>query len=153
MKSSRIREHLASGDVARANELLGAPYRARGRVSEGQRRGRTLGFPTANVMTDDRKALPLGVLAVTARVDGRTFGGMANVGPRPTFPDAPPSLEVHLFGYPEDGDELYGKEVTTRFHALLRLQRRFDGIEDLKAQLARDRDAARAALADLGLPT
>lgn len=146
VKSSRIREHLARGDVARANTLLGAPYRIRGEVLEGQRRGRTLGFPTANVATDPRKALPTGVFAVRVEVDGdpRRFDGMANVGPRPSFPDEPPALEAHLF---DASPELYGRTVTVSLHAYLRAQRRFDGLEALRAQLEVDAGAARAALA------
>lgn len=153
VKSSHIREYLRSGAVDRANALLGAPYPVRGRVARGQQRGRTIGFPTANVMTDARKALPIGVLAVSATVDGRTYGGMANVGPRPSFPDEPPSLEVHLFGYDEaTSGELYGRELTTRFHALLRRQQRFDGLEALQRQLAADGEAARRALTQAGVP-
>jgi riboflavin kinase/FMN adenylyltransferase len=90
--------------------------------------------------------LPGGVFAVTVDTPTGRFGGMANVGPRPSFPDEPPSLEVHLFDYAGD---LYGRVVTTRFHAFLRTQRRFSGLEELKAQLADDERAARTALADV----
>jgi len=147
VKSSHIRDHLSSGRIARANALLGAPYLARGGVVRGDARGATIGFPTANVHTDERKALPVGVYAVRVDAPQGTFDGMANVGPRPSFPDEAPSLEVHLFDF--DGD-LYGSEITTRFHAFLRGQRRFDGLEDLKAQLARDAEAARRALGPTG---
>jgi riboflavin kinase/FMN adenylyltransferase len=143
VKSSHIRDHLSAGRIARANALLGAPYLARGGVVRGDARGATIGFPTANVRTDERKALPVGVYAVRVDTPRGTFDGMANVGPRPSFPDEVPSLEVHLFDF--DGD-LYGSEITTHFHAFLRGQRRFEGLGDLKAQLARDADAARRAL-------
>jgi len=146
VKSSRVREHLAAGRIASANALLGAPYPVRGEVITGARRGRTIGFPTANIATGERKALPGGVFAVTVDTPTGRFGGMANVGPRPSFPDEPPSLEVHLFDYAGD---LYGRVVTTRFHAFLRTQRRFSGLEELKAQLADDERAARTALADV----
>lgn len=143
VKSSRVREHLAAGRIDAANALLGGPYPVRGEVMTGAQRGRTIGYPTANVATGERKALPTGVFAVTVDTGDGTYGGMANVGPRPSFPDEPPSLEVHLFGF--EGD-LYGRSITTRFHGFLRSQRRFAGLDELKAQLAADADAAKAAL-------
>ncbi len=145
VKSSRIREHLTAGRIDRANALLGAPYRVTGEVVRGDARGATLGFPTANVRTDPRKALPIGVYAVSVEVPSGTYHGMANVGPRPSFPTEPPSLEVHLFDF--DGD-LYDRSLTTRFHSYLRSQRRFEGLDDLRQQLGRDAEDARAALRD-----
>jgi riboflavin kinase / FMN adenylyltransferase len=143
-KSSAIRAALAGGDVEGAERLLGAPYRITGEVVRGDQRGRTLGFPTANVATDPRKALPIGVFAVAVDTPSGRFGGMANVGPRPTFPDGAPALEVHLF----DTDlDLYGRVITVHLLARLRPPRRFDGLEALTAQLRRDAAAARAALA------
>lgn len=147
VKSSHIREHLTAGRIERANALLGAPYPARGRVVRGDARGATIGFPTANVRTDERKALPVGVYAVTADTPGGRFGGMANVGPRPSFPDEAPSLEVHLFDF---ADDLYDTDITTRFHAYLRGQRRFSGLDELRSQLETDRRRARAALGGPG---
>ncbi|MFA5551213.1 MAG: riboflavin biosynthesis protein RibF [Trueperaceae bacterium] len=141
--SSRVREMLAAGRIDQANRLLGAPYMALGTVVEGAARGHTIGFPTANLQLNPRKALPQGVYAVTVDALGATYGGMANVGPRPTFPDTPPSLEVHLFDF--DGD-LYGRDITVRFVARLRGQMRFGGLDELKAQLAADALAARLAL-------
>ncbi len=143
VKSSHVRDHLKEGRIERANALLGAPYRARGRVQEGQRRGRSIGFPTANVVTDPKKALPVGVFAVTVDVSGEERHGMANVGPRPSFPEEPPSLEVHLFDFDAD---LYGATITTSFHTLLRKQMRFGSLEELKAQLRQDETNARSAL-------
>lgn len=143
VSSSRIRKHLAAGRIEEANRLLGYPYLAIGRVTQGKSRGRTIGFPTANVVADERKALPLGVFAVTARIGSKTYKGMANAGPRPSFPDAPPSLEVHLFC---DNLNLYGRTIETSFHAHLRGQLRFHNLEALKAQLKQDRDAAKAVL-------
>lgn len=142
--SSRIRELLAAGDVAAANRLLGAPYMAHGRVVKGVARGITLGYPTANLRLSPRKALPPGVFAVTVDTHGGTFGGMANVGSRPTFPDDPPSLEVNLFGFTGD---LYGQPITVRFRAKLRDQVRFGSPEELTAQLAADAVAAKRVLA------
>ncbi|MEX2500770.1 MAG: riboflavin biosynthesis protein RibF, partial [Trueperaceae bacterium] len=149
ISSSRIRAHLAGGEQEEARHLLGGPYLTIGTVQEGDRRGRTLGFPTANVQVSDGKALPLGVHAVSVVTPNGRFGGMANVGPRPSFPDGAPSLEVHLFDY---GGDLYGSTLEIRFLAYLRGQRRFSGVEDLSAQLRRDRDAALAALAERADP-
>lgn len=148
VSSSRVRDHLEKGDVERANELLGAPYRAAGEVVHGEKRGRLIGFPTANVATGERKALPSGVFAVSVETPHGAYGGMASSGRKPMFPDEPPTLEVYLFGF--DGD-LYGQRVTVLFHAFLREQRRFDGLDALRAALERDAADAAAALARLGL--
>jgi riboflavin kinase/FMN adenylyltransferase len=143
-KSSLIREALAAADVARAEQLLGLPYRVTGIVVHGDRRGRTIGFPTLNVGTDPRKALPIGVFAVVVDTPAGRFDGVANVGPRPTFPDGAPALEAHLF----DTDlDLYDRRVTVHLLEHLRSPRRFDGLDALRAQLALDAQAARAALA------
>lgn len=144
VKSSAVRLALAEADVARAARLLGAPYPVRGTVTVGDRRGRTIGVPTANVATDPRKALPVGVFAVWVDTPEGRHGGMANVGPRPTFPDGAPSLEAHLFDVDLD---LYGAEITVHLIEHLRAPRRFGGLDELRAQLARDAEAARSALA------
>jgi riboflavin kinase / FMN adenylyltransferase len=147
VKSSTIREALEHGDLERANRLLGAPYLVAGTVVEGERRGRTIGVPTANLATPPGKALPNGVYAVSVDVPGRgRYGAMANVGPRPTFEGAAPSLEAHLFEF--DGD-LYGQRLVVRLHARLREGRRFDGLDDLRAQLERDEASARSVLAPI----
>ena len=143
VKSSQIREHLAAGEIGEANTLLARPYRATGTVVRGQQRGASIGWPTANVDVPERKALPKGVFAVRVRHEDHIYEGMANSGPRPSFPEAPPALEVHLFEF--DGD-LYGSTTRVFFHAFLRGQRRFGGLEELKAQLARDAAAATDAL-------
>ena len=144
ISSSRIREHLAAGEIDAANRLLGEPYLAIGTVTAGDRRGRTIGVPTANLELPPEKALPLGVFAVQADTPHGTYGGMANVGPRPSFPGGAPRLEAHLFDF--DGD-LYGASLQVRFVTRLRGQRRFGGLDELKAQLDADRVAARRALA------
>ncbi len=146
-KSSAIREALAAGDVRRAERLLGAAYRVSGPVVRGDRRGRALGYPTANLAIDPRKALPVGVLAVVVDTPAGRFGGMANVGPRPTFPDGAPALEAHLFDVDLD---LYDRHLTVHLLEYLRAPRRFAGVDDLRAQLAADEAAARAALAARG---
>ncbi|MDR9390863.1 MAG: riboflavin biosynthesis protein RibF [Trueperaceae bacterium] len=149
ISSSRIRAALERGDLATAQALLGGPYLVMGTVVPGDARGRTIGVPTANVAVPDGKALPLGVFAVTVETPAGTFGGMANAGPRPTVGDARATLEVHLFDVDLD---LYGADLAVFVHAHLRGQRRFDGLDALKAQLAADADAARHALRARGLP-
>lgn len=145
VKSSAIRDALDAGEVERAGELLGAPYRVSGTVVEGDRRGRTIGVPTANLAVDPRKALPIGVFAVHVDLpDGSRRGGMANLGPRPSFAGPTASLEAHVFDW--DGD-LYGADITVHVLARLRSQVRFADLAALRAQLAADADAARARLA------
>ena len=144
VKSSRIRDLLAEGDVTGAAVLLGEPYLVRGTVALGQQRGRSIGYPTANLEVAPGKALPSGVFAVRVTVGNETFGGMANVGARPTFAEAPPALEVHLFDFSGD---LYGSSIDVRFVERLRGQVRFAGVDELRAQLAADEAAARRLLA------
>lgn len=144
--SSRIRSLLAEGQVELAAELLGRPYQTQGTVVVGHRRGNQIGYPTANLVLPEQKALPRGVYAVTTDTELGTFGGMANVGARPTFPDGPPSLEVNLFDFNAD---IYDSQITVHFVSKLRDQRRFGSIEELTQQLATDRLAAQAVLSHL----
>jgi riboflavin kinase/FMN adenylyltransferase len=146
VSSSSIRELLAAGDVRQAARLLDAPYLASGPVQLGEQRGRTIGFPTANLQTDPRKVLPPGVFSVLVDVQGRRYGGMANVGPRPTFPDDVPSLEVNLFDF--NGD-IYGVGIAVHFIDRIRSQLRFESLGQLQAQLAADRDTAVQQLAGM----
>lgn len=143
VKSSLIRALLEDGDVREAARFLGHSYIAQGTVREGDKRGRSIGFPTANLELSALKALPVGVYAVRVDACDERFGGMANVGPRPSFPGEPPALEVHLFGFSGD---LYGQSVTVHFEHLLRGQRKFAGLGELKAQLEEDAHQARALL-------
>ena len=110
---------------------------------QGDRLGRTIGYPTANVRVPEGKALPLGVFAARTFVDGQGHPGMANVGYRPTVNGRELRFEVHLFDYSGD---LYGQEVQVKFWHFLRGEVRFGGLEELKAQLGRDAQAAREAL-------
>jgi riboflavin kinase/FMN adenylyltransferase len=148
ISSTGIRRAIAHGDFARAMDGLGRRFSLAGRVVTGERRGRLLGFPTLNLdVGSTRKLLPPhGVYAV--RVDGRsgTFGGMMNLGPRPTFGDDRISLEVHVF---EGKGEWYGGRVRVEFVARLRDTMKFAGVEDLIAQLRRDAEHARSALTSL----
>ncbi len=145
ISSTTIRRAVAGGDLARAADALGRDYSASGRVEAGAARGRTLGFRTLNVaLPPARKLLPPeGVYAVHVQTPRGAFGGMMNLGPRPTFDEAEPRLEAHLFDV--DGD-FYGMPVRIDFVARLRETRKFDSPESLKAQLAADEAAARRSL-------
>lgn len=143
VKSTRIRQLLSEGKVEAVKPFLGRSYSAQGVVIEGDKRGRTIGFPTANIQTPKGKALPLGVFAVKVDTEQGKFKGMANVGPRPSFPSEPPSLEVYLFDF--EGD-LYGQTLTVHFEAFIRAQKKFSGLEELKGQLNLDKEKAKIAL-------
>src|SRR5215213_480872 len=140
ISSSRIRELLAAGRVNLARRMLGRPYGVEGRVVRGYERGRTIGFPTANLRPANR-VIPRGGVYVTATlIDGAWRRSVTNVGVRPTFEDtAEPSVETFVMDW--DGD-LYGDVVRVRFLHRLRDERRFAGVEELKRQI--HADAARA---------
>ncbi|MBK6768409.1 MAG: riboflavin biosynthesis protein RibF [Ardenticatenales bacterium] len=145
--AGRIRALLTEGDVARAGALIGRPFRLRGRVVEGAKRGRTLGFPTANLALDDDYQLPAnGIYTVRAHLqlpDGRdlTKGGAANIGIRPHFDDGDAqTVEVHIIDW--DGD-LYGTPMAVDFIAFQRPEARFDDVAGLIAQMTSDVERAR----------
>jgi len=145
VSSTMIRRAVAGGDLHHAALALGRAYSVQSRVRQGDQRGRTLGFPTINLESPpSRKLLPPdGVYAVRAQTPRGAFGGMMNLGPRPTFGDQARSLEVHLF----DTDvELYGASVRVDFVEKLRETRTFSGRDELVAQLGRDAERARAVL-------
>ncbi len=139
VKSTRIRQLLTEGNVEAVKPLLGRSYSASGLVIQGDKRGRTIGFPTANIQTPKSKALPLGVFAVRVDTPYGRFDAMANVGPRPSFPNDPPSLEVPIFNFNHD---LYGQSLTVYFEAFIRTQKKFSGLDELKAQLEDDQQTA-----------
>ena len=141
VSSSRIRAALNAGEVAAAAAMLGRPYALTGVVEAGAKRGRTIGFPTANVGRIPTLIPKDGVYAVTATVDGRTHKAAANVGPAPTFGVDTRTVEVHLIDF--DGD-MYGTELRVEFVRRLRDTQAFPGIAELVAQLRRDVAAARA---------
>jgi riboflavin kinase / FMN adenylyltransferase len=145
ISSSSIRTSIAHGDLERARAALGRQYSVRGRVISGEQRGRGLGYPTINLgMASARKLLPPdGVYAVRAQTSRGSFGGMMNLGGRPTFGDMTRSLEVHLFDVTGDW---YGESVSVAFVSRLRDVQRFDGVEALIAQLGRDAADAQLAL-------
>ena len=149
VSSTAIREAIRSGDLAGAARLLGRWPSAFGRVVRGAARGKSLGFPTANVVPQSLIVPPSGVYAVEVLHDGEPYPAVANLGSRPTFADAeaepaPPGLEVHLLDF--DGD-LYGHHLEVTFHRRLRDERRFDDVEKLKAQIRTDVAQAREVLA------
>ncbi len=144
ISSSRIREELKQGNVAEAAELLGRPYFLVGRVEKGAGRGRQLGIPTANVAYAPEKFPPkLGVYATRVHWNGARFASVSNYGTRPTFAGsgaAVPVLETHLLDFQRD---LYGETVKVEFLRRVRDERRFDGVDALRAQVADDIDTVR----------
>lgn len=147
VSSTAIRRALAGGDVQRAAEMLGRDHEVRGAVIAGDQRGRTIGFPTANVQIDASICLPAdGVYAATVTLaDGSRHAAAVNLGRRPTFHERAEHslLEAHLLDFSGD---LYGQRVRVAFRAFLRGERKFSGIEELKSQLVVDIDHVRTAL-------
>jgi riboflavin kinase/FMN adenylyltransferase len=144
VSSTAIRTALAQGDVERAAALLGWRWLVRGTVVHGDKRGRTLGYPTANILLPPSCGLAHGIYAVRLAVDGAVHGGVASFGRRPTFDDGAPRLEVFVFDFAGD---LYDRVVDVEFCAFIRGEAKFDGIDALIAQMDRDSATARAALA------
>lgn len=149
--STHIRELLKSGNPRRAAALLGRFWEIDGRVKEGDRRGRTIGFPTANLGLGEYLHPRLGVYAVRVRGDGpddplagRAADGVANLGMRPTVGGLEPRLEAHLFDFDRD---LYGRHLRVAFVDFIREERKFSGLDALQAQIAEDAARARAILA------
>jgi riboflavin kinase / FMN adenylyltransferase len=142
--SSAVRQALADGRPERAAEILGRPFAIEGVVEVGQRLGRGLGFPTANVSLSDYARPMLGVYATLTRLDdGRVIPGASNLGSNPTTGEVPPRLEAWLFDFDED---LYGQTIETQLIAYLRPELRFDSLETLTTQVMADGRAARAIL-------
>jgi riboflavin kinase/FMN adenylyltransferase len=146
--STRIRDLLTRADPVAAARLLGRPFEIEGEVVGGERRGRELGYPTANVRLGDYLRPAFGIYAVQASIspddDGEWLDGVANLGVRPTFDGTEVLLEVHLFDFAGD---LYGRSLRTRFIHFLRPEKRFDGLAPLQAQMAEDCREARDRLA------
>jgi riboflavin kinase/FMN adenylyltransferase len=151
VSSSRIRELVAEGDVDEAKRMLGRPFAVRGTVARGDQRGRTLGFPTANLAPENEVMPAHGVYAGHVRIldageppGGARFAAVSNVGKRPTFKeDDPPLVEAHLIDWSGD---LYGRRIEVSFESRLRGEQRFPGPDALRAQIARDVAAARGKL-------
>ncbi|MEW5742217.1 MAG: riboflavin biosynthesis protein RibF [Myxococcota bacterium] len=151
VSSSKIREYILEGRVEAAALLLGRPFDLDGAVVPGAGRGRTIGFPTANIDTPNELRPAAGVYAVRVREQadrpGPWFGAAANIGVKPTFGGTEVTIEAHLFDF--DGD-LYGKRVRVQFLERLRAEKRFGSASELAGQIARDLEAARAAVARAG---
>ena len=141
--SSAIRAELAQGDVQGAAEMLGHWWRVTGTVIGGAKRGAGLGFPTANIALAPGTALAHGIYAVRVTVDGKSHPAAAYLGTRPTFDDGAPVLEVFVLDF---DDDLYGRQIAVDFIDHIRGDRRFEGIDDLKAQMQHDCDRARILL-------
>ncbi len=144
VSSSRIRDALTAGDCATAARLLTRPFTVAGEVLHGDKRGRTIGYPTANMALGPYLRPRYGIYAVRARLpDGRVAPGAANVGVRPQFQPPVEGLETYLFDF--DGD-LYGRTIAVEFHRFLRPEARFDDLSALVAQMDRDCADARHVL-------
>jgi len=140
ISSSKIRHLLSEGRVNLARRMLGRPYGIEGVIVRGDRRGHTIGFPTANLRPHNRVIPKFGVYATATLVDGAWRRSITNVGVRPTFgQDLEPSIESYIFDF--DGD-LYGDVLRVRFLHRIRDERKFNGIDELKGQIARDSDRA-----------
>lgn len=151
--SNLIRQSLLDGKPDIAARVLGRPWEIEGRVETGDQRGRTIGFPTANLHLSDYMRPAIGVYAVRAGIDrgGATVwhDGVANLGRRPTFDKQDVILEAHLFDF--DGD-LYGRHLRVALAGYIRAERKFDGLPALKEQIARDCETARAILSEVADP-
>jgi riboflavin kinase/FMN adenylyltransferase len=139
VSSTRIRRLVAEARMDEAGALLGHPYFLDGTIVEGRKRGQTIGFPTANMTTENELIPPHGVYATTMTIDGLVHAGLTNIGIRPTFNETEPTIETHLLRYSGD---LYGRPVRLSFVQRLRDERRFDNVDALRAQIEADRRRA-----------
>ncbi len=145
VSSGKVREALIAGDVGNATHLLSRDFAIEGVVQRGDRRGRELGYPTANLALGDYQRPKYGIYAVRVTLDdGSEYPGVASLGVRPTFDPPQELLEAHLFRF--DGD-LYGRKVEVALHAYIREEKKFDGIEPLIAHMKEDEAKARHLLA------
>jgi riboflavin kinase / FMN adenylyltransferase len=145
VSSSRVRGALEAGDLESARVLLGRPYEIEGRVIHGDHRGRDLGYPTANIELDGVDALPNGIYAADVFIEEEPVGHRAAVslGTRPTFHGVDRRLEAHILDFDQN---LYGRAIRVRFLARLRGEERFDSVQALRDQIARDVEAAALAV-------
>jgi riboflavin kinase/FMN adenylyltransferase len=141
VSSTMLRRELDSGNMERVEQLLGRKYTISGRVIRGDGRGKLLGYPTANVKpSSPDKIIPaVGVYAVYVKIRGKEYGGMLNIGFKPTFNGAAMSIEVNIFGFNED---IYGEELTLSFYGKIRDERKFESVDALVKQLESDRKEA-----------
>ncbi|WP_100656375.1 bifunctional riboflavin kinase/FAD synthetase [Alteromonas flava] len=144
VSSTAVREALERGDFTTAAAMLGRPFSIAGKVVHGEKRGRTIGFPTANVLLKRLKAPISGVFAVQVTLGERVYAGVANIGHRPTVNGTRAQLEVHVFQFNE---ELYGQRIEVIPLAKLRDEQKFDSFEDLKEQIIEDAEHAKRVIA------
>jgi riboflavin kinase/FMN adenylyltransferase len=136
VSSSKVRRALELWDIPLANKLLGYKYFLKGRVVEGQKIGRQIGFPTANLEVYPLKLIPSdGVYVVDVEVEGVEYRGVLNIGTRPTVSGDQRTVEVHIIGFTGD---LYGKEIVLKFLKFLRHEQRFSSLDDLREQIRKD---------------
>lgn len=151
VSSSRVRDQLAKGDVEQAERLLGHPFFYRGEVIHGDHRGRTIGFPTANMLCEEKFALLPGVYATSVFWRGRHYRSVTNIGKRPTFQadlnlnQIPLRIETHLM---HEDLNLYGEILEVRFHCWIREERKFPSVDELKTQIQADANLAEKHLKD-----
>lgn len=150
VSSSRIRAALGEGDIKTANALLGYRWFVTSEVIHGAKRGRTLGYPTANMALGEETNLATGVYAVRVEVEGKLYGGAASFGRRPQFDNGAVLLETYLFNFSGD---LYGKEISVEFVARLRGEERFESVEALISQMQDDCAAAKVLIGSDGVPS
>jgi riboflavin kinase/FMN adenylyltransferase len=147
VSSTRIRKFLKEGNLRKVSEYLGRTFSLNGIVTGGDRRGRTIGFPTANIETDSvQSLLPDGVYATWTDIDGKQYPSVTNIGKRPTFRKKERTVETYVIGFQGD---LYGKELKLEIVDLLRREKKFENAEELKKQIAEDIENSKAVL---GLP-
>lgn len=144
VSSSAIRQAVSSGNISMANDLLAYHYSIEGQVINGFHIGRTIGYPTANIQLPNNKLVPAdGVYAVTVMLDREEYNGMLNIGHRPTFDNGQRSIEVHLLDFNRD---IYSERIQLRFAERIREEKRFESIEELKAQISKDEHQIRMIL-------
>ena len=140
VSSTRIRECLTKGDFENAKELLGRPYTFTGKVVYGQQLGTQLGVPTANLWLPQNKLPIAGVYIVKVEAEREMYGGIANMGTRPTVDGQNPVLEVHILGF---SGNLYGKKIKVEFLKKVRDEKKFNGLDELKEQIFKDISTAK----------
>lgn len=148
VSSTKIRKALEEGDIETASHLLGKPYSLTGMVVSGDKIGRLMGYPTANIELDTKyKLIPMdGIYAVTVQHEHNIYKAMLYIGNRPTINGTKKNIEVNIF---EFGKEIYGESLTIFIHKLIRPDKKFSDLEALKAELKKDQDAAISILKDL----
>ncbi|MEQ1588673.1 MAG: riboflavin kinase, partial [Cyclobacteriaceae bacterium] len=150
VSSTRIRKALSEGDIDTANHFLGRPYSLSGRVIKGDKLGRVLGFPTANIDLDSHdKLIPAeSIYVVKVMHENKTYGGMLYIGTRPTVNGTRRSIEVNIFEFYKD---IYGETIQISFLKLLRTDSKFNDLESLKHQLQKDKESSLQVLKDHAL--